>query len=298
MVASRRYAALQPVKAERLGAVRQAKASSAGFGGVLRFWRTAFGLSQEELAARAGVSPRHISFLENGRTAAGEGVASGLARALELAPRETATLMLAAGHVPAMDEVGSGQPDDPDASLALLLRHVDPHPAAVLDALGNIHMVNKAWVMLHRRFLGPLADEPRPNALRHLLHERGWRSHLEDWQDIASIFLTALQQEALIGQDPEAGRLLREMLRMPAIPADWAQRVAKLPPSRLGYSVRFGSGPHRRSARIIHMMVGLFPFGGSRPPILQYALPENGGRMLDDTDLRRLSATAHPLCPY
>ena len=45
-------------------------AGAGGFGGLLRRYRTAAALSQEELAARAGLSPRGISDLERGaRTA-------------------------------------------------------------------------------------------------------------------------------------------------------------------------------------------------------------------------------------
>jgi len=282
------------VTTARRGSPVPAKASPTGFGGVLRFWRTAFGLSQEELAGRAGVSPRHISFLENGRTTAGEGVASDLARALGLPPREAATLMLAAGHVPPLAGAPVGHADD--ATLMLLLRQTDPHPAAVLDALGNIRLVNKAWVLLHRRALGPLADTPDLNALRLLLHEQGWRRHLDDWEDIASMFLTALKQEALIHQDPEAGRLLRDMLAMPSVPEDWVRRG--LAPSRLGYTVRVGTGAEARTVHIVHMMVGLFPFGGARPPIVQYAYPASGRPLLAGADLRRLPATRHALCPY
>ncbi|MBB6427007.1 helix-turn-helix domain-containing protein [Sphingopyxis sp. JAI128] len=294
MVAATGPAARHAVTAARPGNPVSAKASPAGFGGVLRFWRTSFGLSQEELAGRAGVSPRHISFLENGRTAAGEGVASGLARALGLPPREAATLMLAAGHVPPLAGASAGLADD--ATLVLLLRQTDPHPAAVLDALGNIRLVNKAWVMLHRRALGALADAPDLNALRLLLHEQGWRRYLDDWEDIAAMFLTALKQEALIHQDPEAGRLLREMLAMPSVPDDWVRRG--LAPSRLGYTVRVGTGAEARTAHIVHMMAGLFPFGGARPPIVQFAYPESGKWLLTGADLHRLPGTRHPLCPY
>lgn len=294
MVAAAGPAARPAVTAGRPAGPVAAKASPAGFGGVLRFWRTAFGLSQEELAGRAGVSPRHISFLENGRTAAGEGVAGDLARALGLPPREAATLILAAGHVPPLAGASAVHADE--ATLALLLRQTDPHPAAVLDALGNIRLVNKAWVLLHRRALGALADAPDLNALRLLLHEQGWRCHLDDWEDIASMFLTALKQEALIHQHPEAGRLLREMLAMPSVPQDWVRRG--LAPSRLGYTVRVGTGGEARTAHIVHMMVGLFPFGGARPPIVQYAYPESGRSLLAAADIRRLAATRHPLCPY
>jgi transcriptional regulator with XRE-family HTH domain len=39
------------------------------FGAGLRWWRGRRGLSQLDLAGEAGISQRHLSFVESGRTA-------------------------------------------------------------------------------------------------------------------------------------------------------------------------------------------------------------------------------------
>ena len=70
------------------------------FGRLVRFWRMAFDLSQETLAGRLDASPRHISFLENGRATPSRGLVERLAESLDLGRRDAGDLMLAAGYLP------------------------------------------------------------------------------------------------------------------------------------------------------------------------------------------------------
>ncbi len=48
--------------------------SPSPFGQQLRRWRSRAALSQVELAARAGTTPRYLSFLETGRSRPGRGL--------------------------------------------------------------------------------------------------------------------------------------------------------------------------------------------------------------------------------
>jgi transcriptional regulator with XRE-family HTH domain len=72
-------------------------AADAAFGTHLRTWRTARQLSQEALAGRAGVSPRHLSFVENGRSQPSRELVLALAGALDVPLRDRNTLLAAAG---------------------------------------------------------------------------------------------------------------------------------------------------------------------------------------------------------
>jgi transcriptional regulator with XRE-family HTH domain len=76
------------------------------FGQLLRRWRTATGISQIDLAAQAGTTPRYVSFVETGRARPGRAVVLRLARALDLPVREQNALLLAAGLPPAYAERG------------------------------------------------------------------------------------------------------------------------------------------------------------------------------------------------
>src|SRR5207237_8083159 len=79
------------------GSASRSSRSEAAFGAQLRAWRQARHLSQEELAGRANVSPRHLSFVENGRSQPSRELVLALAGALDVPLRERNTLLAAAG---------------------------------------------------------------------------------------------------------------------------------------------------------------------------------------------------------
>src|SRR4051812_42183731 len=73
-------------------------------GELLRDWRQRRRLSQLDLALEAGVSARHLSFLETGRARPSRTMVLRLAEELEVPLRERNRLLLAAGFAPAYEE--------------------------------------------------------------------------------------------------------------------------------------------------------------------------------------------------
>src|SRR4051794_17707640 len=71
-----------------------------GVGPLIRTWRQRRRLSQLELALDAGVSTRHLSFVETGRSRPSERMVIHLAEQLEVPLRERNQLLLAAGDAP------------------------------------------------------------------------------------------------------------------------------------------------------------------------------------------------------
>src|SRR5688572_29949848 len=69
-------------------------------GPLLREWRTRRRLSQLDLALEAGVSARHVSFLETGRSRPSADMVLQLAETLDVPLRDRNQLLLAAGHAP------------------------------------------------------------------------------------------------------------------------------------------------------------------------------------------------------
>ena len=67
------------------------------FGHQIRHWRKRRGLTQLELAVRAEVSQRHISFIESGRSRPGLEFINKVTDALEVPARERNALLVAAG---------------------------------------------------------------------------------------------------------------------------------------------------------------------------------------------------------
>src|ERR1700730_9325098 len=69
-------------------------------GGLLRQWRQRRRLSQLDLACEAGISTRHLSFVETGRAAPSRDMVINLAERLQVPLRDRNALLLAAGFPP------------------------------------------------------------------------------------------------------------------------------------------------------------------------------------------------------
>ena len=80
-------------------------AAHSSFGDTLRYWRKRRGLSQLELATEAQTTPRHISFIETGRSRPGRDLILRLARSLGLLARDTNALLVSAGFGPAFAHI-------------------------------------------------------------------------------------------------------------------------------------------------------------------------------------------------
>src|SRR5690349_572764 len=85
--------------------------SAVAVGPLLRHWRQRRRLSQLDLALEAGVSPRHVSFLETGRSKPSQQMVLHLAEQLDVPLRDRNAMLLAAGYAPAYEERALDAPD-------------------------------------------------------------------------------------------------------------------------------------------------------------------------------------------
>jgi len=69
-------------------------------GDLIEEWRTRRRLSQLDLALEAGVSQRHLSFVESGRSAPSRDMVETLSEHLNISLRERNVLLLSAGFAP------------------------------------------------------------------------------------------------------------------------------------------------------------------------------------------------------
>lgn len=184
------------------------------FGSLLREWRSARRLTQQELADLAEVSVRHLSFLETGRASASREMVLALANALDLPLRERNLLLGAAGFAAVYRETALDAAPMAGVRRALdhLLAHQEPFPAIVMDRAWNVLRVNLGAARLFSRFVLPL--EPPPivlsNLAHALFHPQGLRRVLVDWPVLAATFAERLHREA--AADPSEGvmRALRD----------------------------------------------------------------------------------------
>jgi transcriptional regulator with XRE-family HTH domain len=194
-------------------------------GQLLRSWRELRRASQEHVAARAGVSPRHLSCVETGKAAPGREVLLAIAGALDVPLRERNELLLAAGFAPAY-------PTRPLASAALAavrqaLDHVlasqDPYPVIVFDRRFELLEHNAAAARMFARLEAPpLPPEIARNLMLTLLHPLGWRARIANWPQIASALVERLHRAvAAAPGDHALGELRDQVLALPGVPATW-----------------------------------------------------------------------------
>jgi transcriptional regulator with XRE-family HTH domain len=165
--------------------------TTATLGDLLRDWRRRRHLSQLDLALDAGVSARHLSFVETGRSKPSREMVLHLSEQLDVPLRDRNRLLLAAGYAPAYEERPIDAPEMApvrDALEKVLTGH-EPYPAVVVDRWWNLAAANRA-IALFTDVVAPQLLEPPVNVLRASLHPDGmapriinlgeWRAHLLD----------------------------------------------------------------------------------------------------------------------
>lgn len=197
------------------------------FASALRYWRGRRALTQLRLALDAGVSQRHLSFLESGRAQPSRELVLKLGVVLDVPLRQRNAMLLAAGFAPAYQERKLSDPELASVMQALdfMLRQQAPFPALVVDRLWNLVMFNEPAAGMMRWLLGMPDDAPIPhdgsiNVLRLMLAPDGLRRHLLNWQDVCADSLLWIQREAMAdGPASEATALLAELSALPDMPA-------------------------------------------------------------------------------
>jgi transcriptional regulator with XRE-family HTH domain len=178
----------------------------------LRRWRTARRMSQLELAARAGTTQRHLSFIEQGRARPGHSIVRRLAQAMDLTPRERNALLLAAGFAPAFPE---SPLDDValrpirDALDTILDGHL-PFPAIVVRPHGILVTANRAFDLFHEG-VDPALLTPPVNLFRHALHPDGLAPRVRNLPQWGRHITENLRAQLLRSPDPSLEELLAEL---------------------------------------------------------------------------------------
>lgn len=188
-----------------------------GVGGLLREWRLRRRLTQMDLALRAEVSTRHVSFVETGRSTPTAAMIVTLCEALDVPLRERNTLLLAGGYAPAYPQRALREP--PMSAVTDAIAHIlavhEPYPALVVDRGWDLVDANGALAPL----LGGVADarllEPPVNVLRLSLHPRGLAPRIRNLPQWRAHLLGRLAGEAEATGDAGLRALLQELRGYP-----------------------------------------------------------------------------------
>ncbi|MGH2831215.1 MAG: helix-turn-helix domain-containing protein [Solirubrobacteraceae bacterium] len=189
----------------------------AEIGPLLRVWRTRRRLTQLELALDAGISARHLSFVETGRSAPSAAMVLLLAERLEVPFWERNQLLLAAGYAPAFPERSLQDPEMAPVREALdvILTGHEPYPAIVVDRHWHVVAANAPMGALMQG-VDPLLLQPPVNAMRVGLHPRGLAQRVINLGEVRAYFLGRLERQVAITGDAELAALLEEVSGYPA----------------------------------------------------------------------------------
>lgn len=196
------------------------------FGGQLRAWRLARRVSQEELAGRAGVSPRHVSFVENGKSTPSRELVLAFAGALDIPLRERNTLLTAAGYA-AVFRASSLDGDDLAhlrKAIDHVLRQQEPYGAVVVDGHWDILRLNDGATRLFRHFPPTTADgvAASRNLVLGVCHPGALRPYIVNWLDVTAHLVARLHREiAARPGDDLLAQLLARVLAQPDVPTEW-----------------------------------------------------------------------------
>jgi transcriptional regulator with XRE-family HTH domain len=187
-------------------------------GGLLRDWRIRRRRSQLDLSIDVGVSTRHLSFVETGRSKPSPELVLALAEQLDVPLRERNTLLLAAGFAPRYTESSL---DDPalamaKASVQRMLDAHDPYPGVVIDRQWNIVLANRAAAALTAG-LPPTLLGPPLNVFRVCLHPDGLARVTLNFDDWATYLLRQLRRAIMLTADPTLVALDEEVRAYPNV---------------------------------------------------------------------------------
>ncbi|HEX8075285.1 MAG TPA: helix-turn-helix transcriptional regulator [Thermoleophilaceae bacterium] len=196
-----------------------ARAGSHGsVGPLLREWRGRRRLTQLQLALDAGVSARHLSFVETGRSKPGREMLLAVAEQLRIPLRERNQLLLAAGHAPEFPERSLADPELAPVREALdrILAAHEPYPAVVFDRTWNVVATNgpmAEWAAAAD--VDPALLEPPINLLRAGLHPRGLAPLIVNFAQWRAHFLERLARQIAIDGDEDLRSLMDEVAAYP-----------------------------------------------------------------------------------
>jgi transcriptional regulator with XRE-family HTH domain len=173
-------------------------------------------MSQLELSTSAGVSARHLSFVETGRSRPTREMILRLSERLGVPLRQQNKLLLAGGFAPAHAESPLDGP--PLAAVLASLRDVlaghAPYPALLIDRHWTMIDANDAVAPLLDGCAGRLL-EPPVNVLRLSLHPEGMAPRIRNLPEWRTHVLHRLDQQATHLADPVLRELHAELAGYP-----------------------------------------------------------------------------------
>ena len=140
-------------------------------------------MSQLDLSTRSGVTPRHVSFVETGRSKPSRELLNTLADTLDIPLRDRNELYLAAGFAPPYTSMSADDDEFAEVMTALerILDSHEPLPGVIMDRHWNLVQANAAAQRLFGEMIDLSTVDQPANVLRLMFGPL--RSHVANWAD-------------------------------------------------------------------------------------------------------------------
>lgn len=219
----------------------------------MRDWRQRRRLSQLALALEAGISQRHLSFVESGRATPSREMVLNLAETLDMPLRLRNTLLTAAGHAPAFGNEGASEPSEVMTAVRLVLKGHEPFPAIAVDRHWTLIEANDAAQPFLSAVSDPALLQPPINVLRISLHPGGLAPMIENLAEWRVHLLARVRRQMEISGDAELVRLHDELEALAGGREPPSRHQGPLPIA-LPFRLRFGD-------RVLNLLSTITVFG-------------------------------------
>lgn len=162
-------------------------------GCIVRAWRKLRRYSQLQLAIELGISGKHVSFIETGRSIPSRAMILKIGAFLFLPKREINRGLCSAGYAPAYAELPIAHDDLTPVFNAIdqmLINHM-PYPAIVLNQDWDLVKVNESA----KKLLFDLGFYGHINLIEALISDNPESSKIVNWYESASLVLMRLRNE-------------------------------------------------------------------------------------------------------
>jgi transcriptional regulator with XRE-family HTH domain len=194
----------------------QSGSQTAPFGAALKSWRSKRRMSQLDLALGAGVSSRHVAFLETGRARPSRAMVAQLGEALGVPRAERNQMLHAAGYSPSWRtrDLDEAEMAPIRQAIARMIERHEPFPAFAIDRHWNVISANKTgW-----QVLAVFSVIEGNSLLEALIKPSVGPLLIENWPEVAAHFLARLRTESMhVGGDPVLDDAIARLAADPAL---------------------------------------------------------------------------------
>lgn len=185
-------------------------------GDILRFWRQLRRISQMDLALDIGISSKHLSFVETGRSQPSRNLILNIAHSLKMPLRHRNVFLKAAGYASEFgEEPFDGQKMEiVRQALHRMIEKHEPYPAVVVNTGYRILMTNSGFDQIIRFYAGDNALKTYDNVYRIVFAEDGLRQYIKDWPAIEHFMLARLWEEVVSSQHADLIELYKDITRL------------------------------------------------------------------------------------